>query len=204
MSTEEPIDPRRAPPREHARDAADAGEELLLDDAEGSVVRRADGALEFRCEGLDLRLYIGIVASFAVIVSTIVVSLVLARLIPWPMISIVVVWLVLGLVARWQLAKLAKARGVFVVDPSLGVLIQRHRRREVGRWPLADVRWSTMRDPWFDGAEREGERGATTVAPRWLLADVGHGPPRKLARAKPWALRRTLAALEELGLRCSG
>ncbi len=176
-----------------------SGDEVLVENADGTIVRRDDGAIVCACEGRDLQLAMRAVSTFAFVVASVVSALVLTKMIPALLMTIPIVWLTVAGVA-FELARRRRRRlGVFVFDASSLVLTQSHGRKVIGSWKFEAIRLVTV------------ERGEGTTdtelgdvdghARRWIIVDVGAERTLRLGRVLAWEQRKVLGAVEEVGVR---
>ncbi|AUX45267.1 hypothetical protein SOCE26_067480 [Sorangium cellulosum] len=167
--------------------------EVLLSNADGAILAHGDEVLVCDCQGDGLDLAVRRVATFALVASIIIASIVTARAAPLPILFIAVTWAAGATAALLAVRRRRRLHGVFRLDFERGEIVQEGRgfRRIFPMGTVVGVSTPPALDAEVD------EPG---LAPRWLLLHLANGETLRLGRAPAYALGPALAFLKRAGV----
>jgi hypothetical protein len=175
---------------------------ILLRTSDGEVVaidRPQGPLLVFDSHGHDLDFAMHIVAVSAILLTVLVTLIVASHAAPRPLIAFPVTWVVIAVVALRRARTHRRRFGHFEIDIARAELRHAWHERPLRTLPSRAIRFAaveTVDDP------DEAARGVRIeqVQPRWLELELTDGERLRIARGRPWELRRICAALRDVGI----
>lgn len=170
-------------------------EETLLANADGTIVAHGPLVLECVCEAAMFELGVRLIATFALVASTIIALLVTLRAAPWPILLIAITWTTGAVAAHLFVRRQRWKHGRFRIDLDRGEIV--HQGRGFTRqYPLKSVVGASI--PVVGGPEgQEGEEGFEM---RWLVLHLEGGGELRLGKGPSHSLRPAVAFLRKAGL----
>jgi hypothetical protein len=170
-------------------------EETLLSNADGTIVAEGPLVLVCACEAAMLELGVRLIATFALVASTIIALIVAVRAAPWPILLIALTWTSGAVAAHVFVRRQRWKHGRFRIDFERGEIV--HAGHGFTRkYPVESVRGASL--PVVGGPEgQEGEEGFEM---RWLVLHLEGGRELRLGKGPSHSLRPAVAFLRKTGI----
>ncbi|KYF72461.1 hypothetical protein [Sorangium cellulosum] len=167
--------------------------DVLLSNADGTILALGPTVLVCDCPGDGLDLAVRRVAAFALTASLVIVGIVAARAAPFPIVFIAATWTAAATAALLFVRRRRRFHGRFRLDFERAEIVQEGRgfRRIFPVQAIARVSTPPALDAEVD------EPG---LAPRWLLLQLSTGERLRLGKGPAYALGPALAFLKRAGV----
>lgn len=170
------------------------GEDVLLSNADGTILAHGPAVLVCECRGEGLDLAVRRIATFALTAALIIGGLVAARAAPWPILLVAATWSAGATASLLLVRRRRRLHGLFRIDFERGEILQEGRGfRRV--FPASAI--EAVSTPPVVGDAEADDPG---LAPRWLLLRLSTGEQLRLGKAPPYALGPALAFLKRAGV----
>jgi hypothetical protein len=170
-------------------------EETLLSNADGKIVAHGPLVLECVCEAAMLELGVRLVATFALVASTIIALLVTLRAAPWPILLIAITWTSGAVAAHLFVRRQRRKHGRFRIDLENAEIVH-DGLGFTRKYPLGSLQWASI--PVVGGPE--GQEGEAGFEMRWLVLHLEGGRELRLGKGPGHALRPAVAFLRKAGI----
>ncbi|MFI5301848.1 MAG: hypothetical protein ACHREM_27475, partial [Polyangiales bacterium] len=121
------------------------------------------------------------------------------RAAPRPLISLPIAWLAIAFFALRRARSHRRRFGHFELDAARGELRHAWHDRPLRTLPFASVRFAIVEAVDDPASEERGAR-LEQVRARWLELELAGAERIRLARGRPWELRRVCSALRDVGI----